>query len=256
MNTLVTEEAALILDRAQRTGLAVDQFGSYLDLVQAYAVQARTLELRTERGEVATGRKLGFTSEAKMAQMGVSELIVGYLTDSMRVEEGGTLSLDGLVHPRVEPEIAFRLGTDVPAGSDVYDLMGAIDAVAPALEIIDSRYRDFRFSLPDVVADNTSACRYVIGSWQGMDNDVSNLPVSLKIDGTAVAEGSTSDILGDPLRTIPRLAAMSRTYGFDLHAGAIILAGAATAAVPLVAGSRVESFIDGLGSVRLHVKGA
>jgi 2-oxo-3-hexenedioate decarboxylase len=173
----------------------------------------------------------------------------------MEIPNGGTLDLAGLIHPRVEPEVAFRLGASLPAGASEADLVAAIDAVAPALEIIDSRYRDFRFSLPDVVADNTSACRYVIGEWQAPGTILADRAVTLSVDDAAVEHGSTSDILGDPLRTLPRLAAMSAKYGFGFRAGSVILAGAATAAVALTPGVRVSAVVDGLGTVTLETRG-
>lgn len=254
LNEVQLDHAASALDGAQLTGRAVEQFGETLDLDQAYAVQDRLLELRQERGERCTGRKLGFTSEAKMAQMGVSELIVGFLTDAMEIPDGGSLSLAGLVHPRVEPEIAFRLHSSIGPGSTNADFLASVEAVAPALEVIDSRYRDFRFSLPDVVADNTSACRYVIGTWLPFTAELASRAVALNIDGAPAAEGSTSDILGDPLLTLPRLLAMSAKYGFTIPAGSVILAGAATAAVALMPGTRVSADVEGLGTVSLVVE--
>lgn len=254
LNEAQLEHAASSLDDAQLTGRAVEQFGDALDLNQAYAVQNRLLELRQDRGERSTGRKLGFTSEAKMAQMGVSELIVGFLTDAMEIPDGGSLSLTDLVHPRVEPEIAFRLHSSIGPDSTDADFLASVEAVAPALEVIDSRYRDFRFSLPDVIADNTSACRYVIGKWQPFTAELASRGVALNIDGAPAAEGSTSDILGDPLLTLPRLLAMSAKYGFTIPAGSVILAGAATAAVALMPGTRVSADVEGLGTVSLVVE--
>ncbi|MDQ0634319.1 2-oxo-3-hexenedioate decarboxylase [Arthrobacter pascens] len=254
LNEAQLEHAAASLDSAQLTGQAVEQFGDSLDLDQAYSIQNQLLELRRNRGERSTGRKLGFTSEAKMAQMGVSELIVGFLTDAMEISDGGSLSLKGLVHPRVEPEIAFRLSTSIGPESTEEQFLAAVEAVAPALEVIDSRYQNFRFSLPDVVADNTSACRYVIGPWQPMTPKLAGRAVALKFDGAPAAEGSTSDILGDPLLTLPRLLAMSAKYGFTIPAGSVILAGAATAAVALTPGALVSADIEGLGTVSLNVE--
>jgi 2-oxo-3-hexenedioate decarboxylase len=243
------EALAASLHEAERSGQAVTAPEVPFGLKEAYAVQALLLELREGEGEWVTGRKLGFTSEAKMAQMGVSELIVGFLTDAMAIEDGGTLDLAPLIHPRVEPEVAFRLGADVRAGAGPEALEAAVDAVAPALEIIDSRYRDFRFNLAQVVADNTSATRYVLGPWSAVDGDLSSLPVVLSVDGATVAEGTTSDILGGPLRTLPRLASLAAANGYDLAAGSIILAGAATAAVALTPGSTVRATVAGLGEV-------
>lgn len=259
MSTALDQEnlhsAASALDEAQLHGEAIQQFGNSLDIGQAYAVQDHLLRFRIARGERLSGRKLGFTSEAKMAQMGVSELIVGFLTDAMEIPNGGTLSLTGLVHPRVEPEIAFRIRSSIGPASTPAEFLAAVDAVAPALEIIDSRYRDFRFSLPDVVADNTSACRYVVGEWSPFTAELAARAVALYVDGASVAEGSTSAILGDPLLTLPRMLAMSAKYAFTIPAGSTILAGAATAAVALTAGTHVSAEVEGLGSVSLIVQG-
>lgn len=257
-NTTSSEAGTLAatLHEAQQSGNAVAAPSQALSLAEAYAIQDQLLELRQAEGEQPTGRKLGFTSEAKMAQMGVSEIIVGFLTDAMTVEDGGRLDLGPLIHPRVEPEVAFRLGADVPAGAGPEALAAAVDAVAPALEVIDSRYRDFRFDLAQVIADNTSASRYVIGAWTELDGDLADRPVVLTVDGTAVAEGSTSDILNGPLNTLPRLAGVAAEHGYDLPAGSIILAGAATAAVPLSPGSTVRATIGGLGEVGFTVDAA
>lgn len=250
------EHLAETLHGAQASGLSVAAPELELSLDDAYGVQARLLELREAGGERWTGRKLGFTSEAKMAQMGVSELIVGFLTDAMALEDGGSLDLGPLIHPRVEPEVAFRLGADVPAGSGAQALEAAIDAVAPALEVIDSRYRAFKFNLAQVVADNTSASRYVIGPWSPLEGDLAGLPVALAFDRATVAEGTTTDILGGPLNTLPRVASIAAERGYDLPAGSIILAGAATAAVPLTPGTAVRATVAGLGSVGFHVDAA
>ena len=119
-----------------------------LDLAAAYAVQHAVSRAPVARGERPTGVKLGFTSRAKMVQMGVDEVIGGRLTDAMAVADGGVVDLGRLIHPRIEPEVAFRLGRDVDPDERVrVARVAAVDAVAPALEIIDSRYADFRFSL-------------------------------------------------------------------------------------------------------------
>jgi 2-oxo-3-hexenedioate decarboxylase len=234
------------LDAAQRSATAIGQLDLPPDLAAAYRIQRELIQLRLARGERLVGCKLGFTSKAKMAQMGVSEIIVGRLTDAMQVPDGADVELSRFIHPRIEPEIAFRLARDVDG-----DIAGCVDAVAPALEIIDSRYRDFRFSLPDVIADNTSAAAFVVGEWQPM-REVADLPVRLVVDGTDAELGSTSAILGHPLRALDELAVLAGKYEIPLREGDVILAGAATAAVPFEAG-RVEAHVGGLG--RASVRG-
>jgi 2-oxo-3-hexenedioate decarboxylase len=249
------EEIADRIATAQKTGRAIPQLGDELTLDDAYVVQRRLLERRQDEGARYVGPKLGFTSRAKMAQMGLDEIIVGWLVDEMELPAGDTLSTAGLVHPRVEPEVVFRLGREVGPEVDAEELLGAVEAVAPAIEVIDSRYENFRFSLPDVVADNTSACRFVIGDWRSIDAtaEVKGLPVTLFIDGTPVESGSTSDILGDPFTALRELAPIARRHRFPLPAGAIILAGGATAAAPVAGATEISAEVTGLGAVSFRV---
>lgn len=247
----VVAEAARILDTAQRTASPVRATQAWPDLTldEAYATQAALLARRFARGERGVGLKLGFTSEAKMRQMGVDELIVGQLTDAMQVADGGTVVLDALIHPRVEPEVAFLVGSDVDLADPAADLEGAIAGVAAGLEIIDSRYDGFRFDLPRVVADDTSAASFVIGPWRDpADVDLDDRAVTMRLGEEVVATGTTAAILGHPLRTLPRLVALGRRFGLQLPAGSVVLAGAATEAVALRPGS-VSAEIAGLGSV-------
>ncbi|MFF9509073.1 2-keto-4-pentenoate hydratase [Streptomyces sp. NPDC014724] len=216
------------------------------DIDDAYAVQAALLALRVARGERIVGVKLGFTSKAKMAQMGVSDVIVGRLTDAMRIADGDEVDLTRFIHPKAEPEVAYRLCRDVDLDDPLTDIESCVDAVAPAIEIIDSRYRDFRFTYTDVVADNTSAAGYVIGPWRPVES-VANRAVRLRTAATE-AVGSTAAILGDPARALHALLDMCRRRRIALKAGQVVLAGAATAAVPLVAGV-TECEVAGVGSV-------
>ncbi|MFF9349724.1 2-keto-4-pentenoate hydratase [Streptomyces sp. NPDC014734] len=217
-----------------------------LDIDDAYAVQSALLALREARGERITGVKLGFTSKAKMAQMGVSEVIVGRLTDAMRIADGGEVDLARFIHPKVEPEVAYRIRRDVDPDDPTTDIESCVDAMAPAVEIIDSRYRDFRFTYTDVVADNTSAAGYAIGPWRPVVS-ASNRAVLLRT-GAAEAVGSTAAILGDPVRALHALLDKCRRRRIPLTAGQVVLAGAATAALPLVAGV-TECEVAGIGSV-------
>ncbi|MGP4015027.1 2-keto-4-pentenoate hydratase [Saccharopolyspora sp. 5N708] len=244
-------ELARRLDTAQTSRQATPSLADTHELTieDAYRIQETLLAERQSRGEHVVGVKLGFTSKAKMVQMGVTEVIVGRVTDAMRVHDGDFVRLDGFLHPRAEPEIAYRISRAVDADDPTVDIESCVDAVAPAIEIIDSRYADFRFTHTDVVADNASAAGFVIGQWRRMQ-DVANRAVRFQPAGAAEVVGSTSAILGNPVRALHALLAVCRTRGIPISAGHVVLAGAATAAVPLTAGT-TRCDIAGLGSVSL-----
>ncbi|MEU4245088.1 4-oxalocrotonate decarboxylase [Actinoplanes sp. NPDC026619] len=223
------------LDRALTTATELPS-GSFA-VPDPYTVQKELVERRLARGERLIGIKLGLTSKAKMQQMGVDEVIWGRLTDAMRIPDGGVLELAPRIHPKVEPEVAFLVRD------------GAIAAIAPAIEVIDSRWLDFKFTLPEVIADNTSAAGFVVGAWQPMPDGVDNLGVLLEVDGRVVEIGSTAAILGDPRRAF---ADAVRLAG-GLQDEWIVLAGAATAAVAVGPGQTVRVEVEKLGTASLKV---
>ncbi|MGY4098886.1 2-keto-4-pentenoate hydratase [Nocardia sp. R16R-3T] len=258
-STMDADALARTLDEAIAAVAATSQLSLTHDLTldDAYLVQARGSALRARRGDPAVGVKLGFTSKAKAEQMGVSDLIIGVLHESMRLTGDDRPDVvTRWLHPRIEPEIAFRLGADIDTGDPNARILDAVSEVAPALEIIDSRYENFKFSLTDVVADNTSAAGFVIGEWLPLadavaGHDLADLDVELRVGDELAASGSTADILGNPLAALDEALRLARAHGLPLGSGSIILAGAATAAVSLPAGARVVATVAGLGSVEL-----
>ncbi|PTU64780.1 4-oxalocrotonate decarboxylase [Chromobacterium sp. Panama] len=252
------QNCARELDIATQTGEAVDQLSARrpFDLAQAYRIQQAGIALRQQRGERALGLKLGFTSRAKRVQMGVDALIWGELTDAMQLADGGELALGRLIHPRVEPEIAFITAQEISRPLSLAEAGPALAGVAPALEIIDSRYRDFRFSLEDVVADNCSSSHFVVGPLSPPDTPLDNLGVTLRFNGRPVQLGSSAAILGQPLRALMEVSALLHAEGRTLPAGSLLLAGAATAAEPLRAGLHVGVEIAGLGRCEFETEGS
>lgn len=226
------DNPAALLDGARRAAKAIPQL-NLPDVDTAYAVQAELVALSQER---LVGMKMGLTSRAKMEQVGVDEVIWGRLTDAMRVADGGQVEVGRFIHPRIEPEVAFLIDD------------GQIEAVAPALEIIDSRYADFKFTAPDVIADNTSAAAFVIGAWQPVPSGLDNLGVLLEVDGKVAQVGSTAAILGDPRRAFSAGVQLAARRGLSLRDGWVFLAGAATAAVPLQPGMHVRAVVEKLGA--------
>ncbi len=239
------------LDAAALAAQAVPQLGGddAITLAEAYAVQRELIAQRLARGARRIGMKMGFTSRAKMAQMGLSDLIWGRLTSDMLIEEGSTLDLAKYVHPRVEPELCFLLGKPLEGAVTPMQALAAVEAVAPALELIDSRYLDFKFSLPDVVADNASSSGIVVGNWHRPDVDFSNLGLLMSFDGRAVEVGSTAALLGHPIRSLVAAARLAAEHGERLEAGSLVMAGGATAAAALKPGISVRCEMQHLGSV-------
>ncbi len=225
---------AAALDDALTTATELKS-GSY-EVQDPYAVQREVVDLRLARGERIVGVKLGLTSEAKMRQMGVDSAIWGWLTDAMHIEDGGRLDLGPRIHPKVEPEVAFLVRD------------GGIAAVAPAIEVIDSRWLDFTFTLDEVIADNTSAAGFVVGAWQPLPGNVDTLGVQLIVDGMVAETGSTAAILGDPRRAFDAAVRLAGKLEDDW----IVLAGAATAAVRVGPGQTVRVEVEGLGAASLE----
>lgn len=242
------------LDQAAHRAAATPQLEQAISLKQAYAIQALSIERRLARGERRIGMKMGFTSRAKMVQMGVSDMIWGRLTSSMLVEDGGSIRLADYVHPRVEPEVAFLVSKPLAGQVTAPQALAAVEAVAPALEIIDSRYENFRFSLTDVVADNSSSCGFVVGPWRSPATELDNLGLVMAFDGRPQAFGSTAAILGHPLRSLVAAARMVAQAGESLQPGDIVLAGGATAASALVAGTHVSLEVEALGRCGFRVE--
>jgi 2-oxo-3-hexenedioate decarboxylase len=249
------EEIARRLDDAARARRPIEQFSgeNAFDVATAYQIQQRSLECRYERGERAIGIKLGFTSRAKMDQMGVDKLIWGPLTDAMARDEGGRVPLDDFIHPRVEPEICFITKRDIDRPLTLIELHSYIDGVAPAIEIIDSRYNNLKFSLPDVIADNCSSSGLVVGPWSSMPSDISNLGVVLCLNGQVVQSGSTASVLGNPLRAVVMASQLIAETGGSLPAGSLLMSGGVTAAEGVDRSLHVSAAIASVGRVEFDV---
>jgi 2-oxo-3-hexenedioate decarboxylase len=227
-----------------------------LTIEDAYLIQECLVGKKLEQGYRIVGPKMGLTSRAKMKQMNVDEPIYGYIFDYM-VVSGGEISLSELIHPKVEAEIAFILGRDIEGpGVTGAQVLAATEFVLPALEIIDSRYENFQFTLPDVIADNASSSRVVFGSTlkRPGELDLELVGVTLSINGELKDLGAGAAVLGHPANSVAMLANMLARKGLKLKAGQTILTGGVTGAVMLQAGDAVSAKLDGLGSVDLLVR--
>ena len=253
------EKIALKLDEAALEAKVVKKITSEFSdftLEDGYNVQRRILSRKLRRGEILSGYKMGMTSKAKMDQMKIHSPIHGFLTDKMAVSEGSKVSLAGRIQAKAEPEIAFIMGKELRIGATPSEIHSAIDSVAGAIEIIDSRFEAYQFELPDVVADNCSSSGYVLGhsvKWNGLD--ISNLGISFQVNGRPVHFGSSAAILGNPMRSLEALVATLSEREEHLPKGSVVLAGGATAAVTLEKGAWIRAEFQKLGSVEFWVDG-
>ncbi len=250
------QETARKLDEAARSASSIQQLSETyaFSLADAYEIQRLSIDRRLERGEQLVGYKLGFTSKAKMVQMGVGDLIWGRLTDQMMIEDGGEIALGDYVHPRVEPEICFLINKPLSGKVTLLEAWSAVEAVAPALEVIDSRYANFKFSLEDVVADNCSSSGFAVGPWNRPDIDISNLGMIVRVNGRDTGFGSSAAILGHPARSVVSAARCLGEAGEQLLPGQILMAGAATEAMALQPGQFIQLQVDQLGFAGLSTE--
>lgn len=223
-----------------------------MDWDDAYAIQDEIKRRKLARGVRIVGLKAGLTSHAKMKQMGVESPVFGFLADYFSVPEGGEIDTSKLIHPKVEPEIAFVTKAPLKGpGCHIGAVLAATDFVIPAIEIIDSRYRDFKFDLKSVVADNCSSSRFVVGGRMGnvAELDLRTTGIVLEKNGEPVAFGAGAAVLGHPAAAIAMLANMLGEKGEEIPAGTLILSGGITEAVAVRAGDAVTLRVQDLGSV-------
>ncbi|KVF21169.1 2-oxo-3-hexenedioate decarboxylase [Burkholderia cepacia] len=226
-----------------------------MDWDDAYAVQDAIRRRQLARGARIVGYKAGLTSHAKMRQMGVDTPVFGFLTDLYDLSDGGECDTSALIHPKVEPEIAFVTKAELKGpGCHIGAVLAATDFVIAGIEVIDSRYRDFKFDLKSVVADNTSAARFVAGGRPlPVDGvDLRTLGVVLEKNGLPVAFGAGAAVLGHPAAAIAMLANHLGARGESIPAGSLILSGGITEAVAVAAGDSVTLRVQDIGSVGLR----
>ncbi|WP_026926038.1 2-keto-4-pentenoate hydratase [Granulicoccus phenolivorans] len=225
-----------------------------LDVDTGYRIQDANLQVRLARGEKLVGVKLGLTSEAKQKRMGVYAPFVAWLTDAMLLEAGKPVPQDKLIHPRIEPEIIFIMKDRLEGpGVTRESAMAAVDKVSGGFEIIDSRYKNFRFRAGDVVADNASSGAWVNGSeWKDIaDVDVAAEKVEVYSDGELQHTGVGTDVQGHPGEALALAANDLARRGLAIEAGWIVLTGGTTDAVFAPRGSKTEVKFSTLGSLSI-----
>jgi len=223
------------------------------DIASAYAVQRLLTEDSLRRGRRIVGHKIGLTSPAVQRQLGVDQPDSGVLFADMQLASGATVAIDTLLQPKVEAEIAFILAEDLDGDLPESRIRAAAGIAVPAIEIVDSRVRDWSISIVDTIADNGSSALFVLGSEvaAAADLDFVSRTMELTQDGAVVSSGRGLDCLGSPLNALRWLARTARENGSPLRAGHIVLSGALGPMVSVRPGSTYTAEIDGIGPVEV-----
>jgi len=256
IDNAVVQEAADLLQTAEGTQSPTSQLSQRypnMSVSDAYAVQAENIGRREAKGARIVGYKIGLTSVAMQKMMNVDTPDYGHLLDDMVIPEAVPIDTTALVQPRVEPELAFILGSDLPMRPiTVADVWRATAFVMPCLEVIDSRYAGWQITFEDTVADNASSARVVLGGSPCAPAVLPNLAgrgVVLRVRGHVVETGALGAVMGNPVNAVAWLATELAAHGVAMRAGDIVLSGSPTRAVDVKAGDHVEATFEGIGTI-------
>ena len=254
---------AQTLETAWTTGVPIEPLSESRKLTfeQSYDVQRRWTRQRLAGGERVMGHKIGLTSEAIQTQLGVDQPDFGSLWASRYFPAAGGKAqapAEIFLYPRIEAEIAFKLGSDLSARNGEVrwrDVLAATEAVAPALELVDSRIKDWRIAIADTVADNASYGGFTVGAWSPIakHDDLSAIEMTLHHNGKVAAEGVGAAALGHPAKAVAWLATTLLALGQPLKAGDIVLSGALSRAVDVTSGDEITAQFSELAAIHMSI---
>ena len=257
MSTLSPQDIADVLIAGERDRTEVPQFSDThpdIDVATAYAAQRAFVQSKLDAGERLVGYKLGLTSRNKQQAMGVDSPLYGRVTSSMLSTYGDPIPFSRFIHPRVESEIAFLLKDDITAPATVTSVLAATDLIYGAVDVLDSRYQGFKFTLTDVVADNASAGAFYLGpiARRPEDLELHLIGCVVRVDGEVAMTAAGAAVMGHPAASVAWLANQLAEEGETLKAGQLIFSGGVTAPVPVVPGGSVTFEFDGLGAIEVY----
>jgi 2-oxo-3-hexenedioate decarboxylase len=246
----------LITAERERKGIAqISDDHPDVDVATAYRAQQAFVQSKLDAGETFVGYKLGLTSRNKQQAMGLDAPLYGRVTSGMISTYGDPVRFDRFIHPRVESEIAFLLARDIDAPATVTSVLAATEVVFGAVDVLDSRYESFQFTLSDVVADNASAGAFYLGPVARRPDELVDLRLLgcvVRVDGEVAMTAAGAAVMGHPAASVAWLANQLVAEGEGLRAGQLIFSGGVTAPVPVVPGGSVTFEFDGLGAIEVY----
>lgn len=257
--TIILEAATRLLEAEETKQVIEPLTASYpgITVDEAYHTQLEIIRRKVDNGGIIVGKKIGATSKAIQTMFGVNQPDYGHLLADMMHVEGETISLEKYIQPKVEFEIAFKLKKDLKGPNvSVLDVIEATDYIVPAIEVIDSRIRDWQIKFEDTVADNgSSACAIIGGKPTKLEGlDLTHIGMVAYRNGEMIDSGAGAAVLGNPLRSIAWLANSLGKYDVALKSGEIVLSGALTSAIEVNDNDTFTAEFAHIGSVTASFK--
>ena len=252
------QKAAFDLLAAERLKKPIEPFTSSTEISvdDAYRIQLLQINEKLKEAQLV-GMKIGLTSKVMQTMFNVDTPDFGHILNTMVFENGQTISVSQFIAPKIEFELAFVLKEDLTGPNVTSEqVLAATEAIVPAIEIIDSRIKNWQFKFEDTVADNGSSAGAVLGEKHPVPSleQLADIRVVAKKNGEVFDEGMSSAVMGNPAKAVAWLANMLADYDITLKAGHFILAGAITAAVPVESGDVFEVDFGSYGEVNLSFK--
>jgi 2-oxo-hept-3-ene-1,7-dioate hydratase len=257
LNNEDRKKAAALLLEAERTVTPVTQLDKTfpgIEIADSYAIQQEVIRVKMAAGARLRGHKVGLTSKAMQATVGINEPDYGHLLDDMFYNDGDTIAAGRFIAPRVEVELAFVLGRALKGpGVTMFDVLSATEYVVPALELIDGRSQYPR-KIVDNIADNAAAAGVILGGRpvRPLDIDLRWAAALLYKNGVIEETGVSAAVLGHPAMGVVWLANKLGEFGITLEAGHIVLAGSFTRTVAVAKGDTILADYGPLGNVAVH----
>ena len=226
-----------------------------MEVADAYKIAADIIGHKIGNGRKIAGMKVGVTTVGAMKAFGMDSPAYGIILDNMTVRDGGRVKMSSLIQPKVEAEIAFRFKASLQGpGVDAAQVIAAIDYVFPALEIIDSRFQDWRVKEQDLIADNTASALVVLGNTHlsPADLDLTTEEAVMEVDGVEAGRGTGAQVLGNPVNAIAWLANKLGEQGRGIVAGQFVIPGSLVAPPLAKAGSTFAAAYTNLGIVTVN----
>jgi 2-keto-4-pentenoate hydratase len=226
-----------------------------ISMEEAYAVQGFFSEaLARKAGTTIGGFKIGLTSDVMQKMCGIDRPIYGSILENTFYTNGKSLNLARYSRVGLEFEIAVKLGSELPDldGLSRENVAPCVEAICPALEIVDDRGADYsELDAASLTADNSWSAGAVLGEWRPLPTDLASRRGRVNCDGNIVGEGLAGDVLGHPLEVVIWIARELALTGKSVPAGSIIMTGSIVRTQFVRPGQYWAYDVEGLGKVHL-----